>query len=211
MCVPVVKRYDLLRELVLSLDVSTVPVERIFVIDNGPNPFLMMKVLAASRWPVHVHIPEKRLSVAASWNWFLQNVPEERVISNDDVKFSMTSLELMLASPAELVWAKNYGFSCFCIRDSCIEKIGLFDENISPGYAYYEDEDYLQRLDRRGTQSPVAQAENVECKIEHLHSGTLQAASTEELLEHHRKFKIAQQNYMRKWNVSNEEMFGKTV
>ena len=147
------------------------------------------------------------MSVAESWNWFIQNVPEERVIANDDVEFAPDSLEKLVAADADLVWA-GCGFSCFLLRDSCVRKVGLFDEAISPGYAYYEDEDYLQRIDGRGTRPAVVRLANVDCGVVHKQSQTLKVASPEGMAEHHRKFRIAQKNYMQKWGISYEEMFG---
>lgn len=202
-CVPVLKRYDLLRELLLSLKGSSVQPDAVHLIDNGRNVTGLHQATDGTL-PLHLFhymIPPKQMGVAESWNWFIQNVPEDRVICNDDITFAADSLKKLTASPADLVWAKGCGFSCFVIRDSCVRKLGLFDEEISPGYGYYEDEDYLQRLDGRGTREPSAAAREADCGIRHLHSSTLKAASHEELMEHHRKFKIAQNNYMRKWGL----------
>jgi hypothetical protein len=171
------------------------------VINNGRDTQRLERAITASPVGVTVETPDKPMGVAESWNWFIQHVPEDRVIANDDITFGMRSLEYLVDTPADLVWAKGCGFSCFVIRDSCVQKLGLFDESISPGYGYYEDEDYLQRLDGRGTREPSAIAKEVECGVWHHKSATLQAASHGELLEHHRRFLIAQGNYARKWNV----------
>jgi GT2 family glycosyltransferase len=199
-CVPVLRRYDLLRDLLLSLRHSTVVPEEVYVIDNGKNAARLSAAVLVSPVTVIVKIPDTPMGVAESWNWFIMNAPEDRVIANDDVAFAPESLEKMAASEADLAWAS--GFSCFMIRDACVEKVGLFDETISPGYGYYEDEDYLQRLDGRGTRPRQATAENVDCGVVHLHSQTLKAASHAELMEHHRRFKVAQGNYMRKWGLT---------
>jgi len=198
-CIPVLKRYDLLRSLLLSLRFNTVMPDTVYVINNGRDVARLNTALSACPVRFFVHLPDVPMGVAESWNWFIMNVPENRVIANDDVTFAPESLEKMAASAADLVWAS--GFSCYLIRDACVEKVGLFDELISPGYGYYEDEDYLQRLDGRGTKPRVATAENVDCSVKHYHSATLKAASHEELLEHHRRFKIAQDNYVRKWHL----------
>lgn len=200
-CVPVLRRYDLLRDLLLSLQPSTVAPDGIYVIDNGRNAELLEKALDG--YDVVVHTPDINIGVAASWNWFLQHVPDDRIIVNDDIMFAPDSIEKIVATDADLVWAEGIGFSCFLMRDSCVEKVGFFDESISPGYGYYEDEDYLQRLDGRGTREPLAVAVNVACGVKHTHSATLKAATHEELLEHHRRFKIAQQNYMKKWGLAS--------
>lgn len=205
-CVPVLRRYDMLRVLIQSLGRSNVPVQAC-VINNGLDKSRLAVALKDRTIPVEVHQPTQPLGVAESWNWFGINVPEERVIANDDVEFLPDSLERLVAPrDYDLIWAASNshseGFSCFVWRDSCIEKLGLFDESISPGYGYYEDEDYLQRLDGRGTREPSAKAGCIECGIRHDRSSTLRAASHQETLEHHRRFLIAQGNYARKWGVT---------
>jgi len=205
-CVPVLKRYDLLRELVKSCRASNVRPDNYYIINNGRNQTALMNALGDFDITIKVHTPAKPLGVAESWNWFIKHVPEERVIVNDDITFAPESLELLLASKADLIWAGGCGFSCFVLRDSCVEKIGTFDEMISPGYGYYEDEDYLQRLDGRGTKPRNADAEEVKCGVIHHKSGTLEVASHLETLEHHRKFLIAQRNYAEKYGL--EEAFG---
>lgn len=204
-CIPVLKRYDLLRELLLSLHQSTVKPEAVYIINNGLDQEKLDEALSASPVTVFVDTPAANLGVAASWNKFILETEDDRVIVNDDVTFAPESLALLTACPADLVWAAGFGFACFVIRDACVEKVGLFDEAISPGYGYYEDEDYLQRLDGRGTKPRVATAENVECGARHFHSATLKASTHEEVVEHHRKFLIAQGNYIKKWNL--EESF----
>ena len=202
-CIPVLKRYDLLKLLISSLQYSTITPKNVMIINNGRDIQAIEDAIAIPEvrnvTPIGVLTPGEPMGVAESWNWFIQNVPEERVISNDDVTFAPDSLEKLLASRADLVWSAGFGFSCFVIRDACVEKLGLFDETISPGYGYYEDDDYLQRLDGRGTRAPSAVAENVDSGIQHYHSATLKASTWEELQEHHRKFKIAQKNYKAKW------------
>ena len=204
-CVPVLKRYDLLYGMLVSLSSSEVEPSAVYIIDNGQDAERIEKATGSFFFPIIVHTPQTPYGIAESWNWFIDHVREERVIVNDDILFAPGSLGKLIASKADLVWAEGCGFSCFVLRDECVRKIGKFDETISPGYGYYEDEDYLQRLDGRGTRAPSAVAENVACGVRHLKSQTLQAASHEELLEHHRKFKIAQANYIKKWHL--EEVF----
>jgi hypothetical protein len=202
-CVPVLKRYDLLRKMVQSCQAGNVKPDAYYIINNGRKD--LMPWLGDFDINAKVHTPTVAKGVAESWNWFLKKVPEERIITNDDVEFGPNSLELLLAPRADLIWASGCGFSCFVLRDTCIEKLGYFDEEISPGYGYYEDEDYLQRLDGRGTREPSAVAIEVPCGVVHHKSSTLEVASHEDLLEHHRKFKIAQSNYAKKWQL--EEAF----
>lgn len=200
-CIPVLKRYDLLRELLQSLEHSTARPDRVCIVNNGRNVPVLRQAVDGISLQLAVLTPKAPLGVAASWNYFVRTIPEERVIANDDILFAPTSLEQMLASTADLVWAS--GFSCFLLRDACVKKLGLFDETISPNYGYYEDDDYLQRLDGRGTRAPSAIAENVDCGVVHRHSSTLKASTHHEVLEHHRRFKIAQANYMKKWGLTS--------
>lgn len=201
--VPVLKRYDLLRNMLESLKQSTVAPTMIHVIDNGRDSERVKLALSATPWPTDVYTPHGALGIAESWNWFIQNLPEERFIVNDDLLFSPTSLAQMLASTADLVLAKGCGFSCFLIRDTCVKTVGLFDETISPGYGYYEDDDYLQRIDGRGTRARIVEMVDVECGVTHLRSQTLAMNTPDEMLDHHRRFSIAQRNYMKKHGLTS--------
>lgn len=205
LCIPVLNRYDLLRGAIQSAQGGNVRPSVYYIIDNGQSTPKVMEALSDFDIHVKLHTPKRPLGVAESWNWFIRTVPEERIISNDDVIFGPDSIRLLVESAADIVWAEECGFSCFVLRDSCVTKLGMFDEEISPGYGYYEDQDYLQRLDGRGTRAPSAIAETVKCGMEHLHSSTLKAKSHHDILEHHRRFKIAQDNYARKWHL--EEAF----
>lgn len=204
-CVPVLKRYDLLRRMVQSAQAGNVKPDAYYIINNGLSNDRLMAALGDFDISAKIHTPIKPLGVAESWNFFLARAPEERIVVNDDIEFGPNSIERLLMPQADLIWAEGCGFSCFVLRDSCVSKLGLFDETISPGYGYYEDEDYLQRLDGRGTRAPSAISETVNAGVFHHKSATLEVASHEDLMEHHRKFKIAQANYAKKWAL--EEAF----
>lgn len=200
-CVPVLRRYDRLHEMIKSCLSSNVRPDNYYIIDNGRSQSKLLESLGSFDITIKVHTPPQAMGIAWCWNWFIDKVGEERIIVNDDIVFGPSSLEQLVASKADLVWAGDCGFSCFVLRDSCIAKLGRFDETISPNYGYYEDEDYLQRLDGRGTREPSAVAEEVHCGVVHFKSSTLQAADHLQTLEHHRKFKIAQKNYAKKWGL----------
>jgi len=202
-CVPVLKRYDLLAGMLQSLKKSTILPTMIYIIDNGRNETQIQQVIRYAPCKTVVQTPAIPWGVAKSWNWFLDNVPEERIIVNDDVIFGTHSLARLTAREEELVFSLDCGFSCFLIRDLCVEKLGKFDETISPGYGYYEDCDYLQRLDGKGTREASARSTTIDCGARHLKSQTLEASTVSEIQDHHRRFKIAQSNYMRKWNIAS--------
>jgi GT2 family glycosyltransferase len=196
-CVPVLRRYDLLRNLLESLKTSTIRYE-VHILDNGRDAARLKQ--ATAYFKVNAQTPNCPHGVAESWNWFIENVPEERVIVNDDVIFAPDSLERMVATKYDLAWSYEAGFSCFLIRDKCVEVVGLFDESISPGYAYFEDEDYMQRVNGKGTKPSLINCGHVECGVMHpVQSQTLKAATRKELGEHHKKFRAARVNFAAKW------------
>jgi GT2 family glycosyltransferase len=86
-------------------------------------------------------------------------------------------------------------FSCFTIPDSVVNRIGYFDESISPGYGYYEDTDFARRL----YLSNISIKEINKPLVQHAGSSTLKIFTPTEMNEHHRKFKVARSNYEHKW------------
>lgn len=177
----------------LSLSESTLQPDCVWIINNGTK-------LLSYGDNVHVFTPERPLGVAESWNWFLRNVPEERVISNDDIRLAPGSLEALVRSDGDLVWSVEGGFSLYLIRDTCIREIGEFDESISPGYAYYEDADYVERLKR----CDRVRACDALTGATHLNSQTWQAGTQTEINEHWRRFFIAKGNFQKKWGYVPE-------
>lgn len=194
-CVPVLKRYDLLREMLLSLNVSTRVPDQVCIIDNGRDAHALEAAVdgVSAHMSICVHVPTKAMGVAESWNWFINHVPEERIITNDDIVFASESIAAMVAQ-RELFVSCTFGFSCFLIRDELIDVVGLFDETLSPSYAYFEDMDYLRRMRMAHVVDKV-----VECGVAHRQSATSEKFTEREWAEHHKKFLLAQSNYEKKW------------
>lgn len=190
-CVPVLNRYDLLERLLDSLPAATKTRYKVLVIDNGKKSWRPKRLNDVN---VHtVFTPTEPMGVAASWNWFIRNTKTERFIVNDDIVFSPGSIDRMFTQQSCFV-SCGFGFSCFLLRDECVERVGYFDEAISPGYAYFEDRDYYNRMQASEIKDIV-----VECGIVHGHSQTLAMMSQDQIAEHHRKFDIAQRNFLAKW------------
>ena len=197
LCIPVLNRYDKLRELIRSLESSTVTPVVIHVIDNGRSARRLEIALRDAKSPVDIFVPNVAMGVAEAWNWFIANVSEERLIVNDDVTFAPKSIEEIVSIPGDMVTGTpGRAFSCFLLRDSCVTKVGYFDEGISPGYAFFEDCDYEERMRQKGTM--FAQ---IDCGVQHVESSTLEVVkrSPLQLQDHHRKFVIAQENFRAKW------------
>jgi GT2 family glycosyltransferase len=195
--VPVLRRYDLLKLMLLSAASGTLMPAKVWVVDNGKQPEKVRDAIAGLPFPVDVCEPEVPLGVAASWNWLIANMPEERIITNDDIVFTADSIEQMRDTPGDLVF--GHGYSCYLIRDSAVEKVGKFDEEISPGYAYWEDIDYDMRIRMFTADGGKWLQQNAPCTVLHSGSQTNAQASNEEIDAHHRKFEIAKRNIIAKY------------
>jgi GT2 family glycosyltransferase len=217
-CVTVLNRYDLLRDLLISLGSSSIrPV--VYIIDNGSNEKLLKKIVLECSKPNHTisaissgdllimtESPNPSYGLAESWNRFIQATRKdgfnERIISNDDVKFDSDSLRLMTEEKGDIVFPAGVGFSCFLIRNSCVDKVGLFDESLSPGFAYFEDCDYMFRIDEhnKNNSNPVVVCDVHNVGIDHLKCGTQKVQRTpDEILGFRRRYYTAQENFLAKW------------
>jgi hypothetical protein len=200
----VLNRYDLLREMLLSLRDSTVPPDAVQVIDNGGDAERLSEAVEGVDLPLSILTPEPAFGVAKAWNWFIETTRgEERIITNDDVTFAPDSIKKMLACPGELVFPVGIGFSCFLIRDSIVDKIGPFDESLSPGFAYFEDCDFMFRKDayiEENGNGSVTVIDIADTGIQHSGNGTQKVVRTgEERHEFKRKYWVAQENFVSKW------------
>lgn len=193
LAITTLNRYDLLRRLLLSVQDSTIQPNSIFIIDNGLNREMCAAAIKDINSVIVVPL-EYSLSLAASLNWFVLNVPEERVILHDDVILQPESLRKLVETPGDYVLDSAKG--CIIMRDSCVEKVGLLDETISPGYYMYEDCDYQHRMALAGIYPVMPN-----CDVIHEPSRTFARTAENEvtLQDHHRKFIIAQNNYVQKW------------
>lgn len=192
-CVPVLKRYDLLHKLILSVENSTVPAN-IYIINNGKQPLVIRKDY------VKVITLGMNVGVAKSWNYFIRNVQEIRLICNDDIEFYPDTLEKIINGYSEdhLTTPNldtNNAFSCFTISDKIIDLVGYFDEDISPNYGYFEDNDFSHRMSKEG----VGLNTISDAYVNHATSSTLKSYTKVERDLHHSKFRLAQSNYIKKW------------
>ena len=203
LCIPTLNRYDLLTKCVLRAVNGTVKPTQILIIDNG------CELERPNIENLHVYNFGKNIGVAASWNFFIKNTAEYRIICNDDVEFFPDTIETLLTA-----YEENYAvypgmpsdnsFSCFILPDKIIKDVGYFDEKISPNYAYFEDNDYFRRMNLAGYSTKKA----IESKLNHFTSATLKGYNPIEKENHHRLFRIAQSNYIRKWGgVPGNERF----
>lgn len=193
-CIPTLNSYDELLKCIESINQSSVEVTDITIIDNGG------KFEHPHQSNIYVHTLPRNIGVAASWNYFLDNIPQYRIICNDDIEFHEDTIETLIAEyrPDGMVSPTSLGdlnpWSCFLLGQDVIDKVGLFDEWISPNYGYFEDNDYWRRMTLAGFNIT-----RVDTTIEHVQSSTLKHYTASQEKEHHRKFEIAKSHYVGKW------------
>ncbi len=198
--IPTLNRYDLLAKCIESAEQGSVTPDKYYIIDNGGK--LNRALLPDLGERLEIYYPGYNLGVAASWNVLCRKfLPDNKlIISNDDLEFFPDTLEKLCADstpsiryPAGISGAN--AFTCFLIHAEVFESVGEFDEKISPGYAYFEDNDYFIRSLKKG----YFVVGVLNCNILHQGSSTLEKYSQKERQEHHRKFKLARDNYIKKW------------
>jgi GT2 family glycosyltransferase len=201
--IPTLNRYDLLQKCVESAMQGTLKPDKILIVDNGGRIDEMGCVFPPEA-NIEIYRPGFNTGCAGGWNFIIKNTEDKRIIVNDDIQFCPNTIELMvdkLNKGAHFVWVcKPYGtlngFSCFAVADKLVKEIGYFDEEISPGYAYFEDNDYHARMALAGITEVDSEAEAI-----HATSSTLAAFTPEQQRDHHRRFELAQRNYLRKWRA----------
>jgi GT2 family glycosyltransferase len=198
-CIPTLNAIDEFWKCIDSVVNSSVSCN-IFVVDNGG----LVDDSSTTKFMV-VHKPLSNLGVAGSWNFMIDHTPEIRIITNDDVIFDKYAIEIMVTQYysdrangiCNLVSPVNIGtpFSCYLLPQEVIEKVGKFDEWISPKYAYFEDDDYSYRMSMAGVGITKADM----CYVEHTGSSTLRHFDKQKEREHHDKFRLARSHYVKKW------------
>lgn len=168
------------------------PPTRVIVCDMGRRPV----DLAGAMYPLPYELSGYAgRCLAASWNWFIANTDEDRILVCEDFVLGPYAIGQLVMTPGPFVGTlrADYCYGCFVIRRECVERVGPFDEALSPNYVYFEDCDHRHRMKLAGL--PVAIAGDVT----HVGQGTLAAYSLDELAAHHKKFLLAQNNYVDKW------------
>lgn len=191
---PTLNSYSTLWKCVESINNSDIQVTSIQIIDNGGN------LVHNGQSNVYIYKQSSNMGVAASWNFFIRNIPEIRIICNDDITFETNTIRTMVEgyTPNGLVFPTELGrenaFSCFLLSQNVIDHVGLFDEDISPNYAYFEDNDYAYRMSLMGFGFSRCNA-----NISHVGSSTLKNYNRASKDAHHKKFRLAEENYKKKW------------
>lgn len=198
-CTLVFNRHDLLEMLFASIAGSTRRPNGVYVVDHAYDSSRILAIQGAlDGIPLEIVTLEDPGNAVAS-NWLLRNVPDDSVGCGDDVQFLPDALELLAATPGDFIIPNPTlnPAACCLIRKSCVEKVGYFDELLSPGYLYYEDTDYIRRMSLAGAAQTVCEGARV---VHHAGGSQSLARLTPAQMEaHHRRFDIATGNYCYKW------------
>ena len=144
--VPALNRFDLLRKSFNTIDY---PIETILVINNSGDDTMSEGLI--EEYP-HLNIRvlnlPSNMGITGSWNLGIKLYPW--------AKYWMFSATDTTPSPGlwqeyaeksgtdKFVLSRNAGWNMFTLGEDIVKKVGLFDEYIYP--AYYEDNDYLDRM-----------------------------------------------------------------
>ncbi len=165
--VPVLTEHERVDAMLTSFDGH---IGDLVVIDNGNHPKWEPRTTKA-RAIYHYRMPTN-LGVAASWNLGIKATCKSAgwMIVNHDVGFGADGVEQFfgLASPSNIVLGGKPPWSCFWVGCEVVKKVGLFHEGYHP--AYFEDNDYEVRAQRKGVEVVRSAA-----AIFHRNSSTLQS------------------------------------
>lgn len=143
--IPVLNRYDLLKQSINSIDF---PIGEVLVLDNGGE---CDEVLESSFANVRVLTLPSNLGMSASWNLGIKLYPHEKfwVFSSADILYVPGSLDKMYqSSHSGNAVLSEPAFGFFSVGEDVIRKVGLFDEGFYP--IYFEDNDFSDRVKSAG-------------------------------------------------------------
>jgi GT2 family glycosyltransferase len=198
---PTLRRYDLLQKLVESAEAGERKPDGYYFVDNGGDLVSQMS-RGAIRLPgnAYVETPGRHVGVAGAWNRCLRASGDYTIITNDDVTMHPRTIAALVeaaeSSDAEFLYPEfNPGamFCVFLLKQSCVDRIGGFDEAFHP--AYFEDNDYHRRMKLAGVKEKCVSG----IGYDHVGSATLKTFSGPELAKHHEQFRRNREYYMRKW------------
>jgi GT2 family glycosyltransferase len=160
------------------------------IVDNASTDRTNILLDNLSKFLNQIHIRNKtRVSLSTAWNQGLKKALEDSefkyaYVINNDIEFEPFCVDRLIQfveSHPEYVlvsglntrdFAKQEGkigdggidFGAFLVTKECLDKVGFFDENFVG--AYYEDNDYHQRVYRAGLKSCVV------CDVGFYHYGS---------------------------------------
>jgi GT2 family glycosyltransferase len=189
--IPTLNRYDLLPRCLTALYSGTWVPGTTTIIDNG------MQLDGFEGWHgAGVLRPERRLSVAASWNLgFRETTAPLVLLLNDDFfcgQFTVIRLALAAKKQSGIAAVRGNWGACLLTR-ALYESVGPFDEQFAP--AYHEDCDYRMRLKLRNIRVVnVADSES-----SHVDHATREAMGPAERAAFEQQCQLVLAKYRDKW------------
>ena len=148
--IPTLNRADLLNPSLQKYQKDFKGID-IHIIDNGQQELLKTE-------NTYIHKEDSNLGVAASWNKLCRIIFQKNdwaLLINDDIYLAYTPNTVnaaILKSRVGIVQSA-FNWSVILISKKLYEKVGEFDETFFP--AYYEDSDYMYRLQMLGLRHEV--------------------------------------------------------
>lgn len=192
--VPTLTRYDLLDELIRSVEAGTLLPSGYVIQDNGEGyPAARARALIERDVGIFANHTGKNIGVAASWNFMIEEARGQSVcITNDDIVFAPDTFENLAKAVVDYPFVASDGFACFAITEECVKTVGWFDENFYP--AYFEDVDYHYRMRLTGVRSI-----GVPPPASHGGSSTVRSVSPEMRAMIDNGYRLNSAYYARKW------------
>lgn len=174
--VPVLNRYDLLVEMLASIDY---PIQHLLIVDNGGGIESLDQPDAVEKLTVW-NMPAN-FGVAASWNLGIKAFRNDDVFffASNDMRFEPGALSRLGDAQRDAVTLSMQfpHFHTFAVGVDVVARVGLFDESFFP--AYCEDIDYLWRCERAGVSVERAHIPTTHANSSTIHSDlNYQSANT---------------------------------
>jgi GT2 family glycosyltransferase len=166
MIVPILTRPELLINMVNSIDEK---IDHLVVIDNGAHVYGLQFAPYVKKTSV-ITMPANQ-GVAGSWNLGIKATPFAPwwLIANFDIEWPAGSLQRFADAARTDALVLSGGappWCAFALGEQVVEKVGLFDEALHPGY--FEDDDYARRCLNAGVD-----VERSHIPVKHFNSSTL--------------------------------------
>jgi len=156
--IPTLNRKDLLEESLVRYQ-NDFPDVKIHIVDNGNQDILIPR---ASLGKYSIYTQPTNLGVSTSWNLLCREIFKENdyaLILNDDIYLGYDksivdeAIQIAMNNRKHLFIRSEMSWSMFLISKELFSEIGGFDELFHP--AYYEDSDYIYRMNLAGIQQSI--------------------------------------------------------
>jgi len=210
LCYPTLNRYDLLADSINSACKGSLKPTRINIVDNGGKfEENFGQITEVDGIPISVYSFGHNIGVSASWNFFLENLDDTIIISNDDIIFNKDTIELLYRAsnenPKEIFFCPTcfwqHEWSCMLQKKSSLNLVGKYDVEMKN---HFSDRDYKYRMKLVGIKPFIVK----NCNYTHVDGGSQTLRSGQYTSEINTDYEKAMNHYLKKWNgLPNDEIF----